>query len=191
MEQTTTYKGCTIRIEQDEDAESPRDGSNLGTMACVHRRYDLGDVQFQTAADLEASIPADAIRLPLYLYDHSGLTMATRPFSCPWDSGQVGYVYVSREKARRENGWKVLTAKRITQIEGILRSEVAAYDAYLQGSVYGYIAEGPNGEDIGSCWGFLVVNTADETYMLEQAQGEIDAWLAARAEQAEQMLALL
>ena len=77
MEQTTTYKGCTIRIEQDQDAESPRAWGTLGTMACAHRRYDLGDVQFHSAAELEASIPADAIRLPLYLYDHSGLTMST------------------------------------------------------------------------------------------------------------------
>ena len=27
--------------------------------------------------------------LPLYLYDHSGITMNTCGFSCPWDSGQV------------------------------------------------------------------------------------------------------
>ena len=28
--------------------------------------------------------------LPLYLFDHSGITMNTSGFSCPWDSGQVG-----------------------------------------------------------------------------------------------------
>lgn len=31
--------------------------------------------------------------LPLYLYDHSGITMNTCGFSCPWDSGQVGWIY--------------------------------------------------------------------------------------------------
>ena len=30
------------------------------------------------------------LMLPLYLYDHSGITMNTTGFSCPWDSGQVG-----------------------------------------------------------------------------------------------------
>lgn len=32
------------------------------------------------------------LMLPLYLYDHSGITMNTTGFSCPWDSGQVGWI---------------------------------------------------------------------------------------------------
>ena len=31
--------------------------------------------------------------LPLYLFDHSGITMNTSGFSCPWDSGQVGWIF--------------------------------------------------------------------------------------------------
>lgn len=197
MKQTQQYKGCTIRIEQDQDAKSPRTWSNLGTMACIHRRYSLGDQQFQTTQALVASIPPGAIRLPLYLYDHSGLSMQTRPYSCPWDSGQVGWIWVSRQAVLKEYGWKVLTAKRRAQVEAYLVGEVKAYDAYLQGNAYGYVAEGPQGEDIGSCWGFFDTGTCAEgkniemAYMLEQAQGEIDAWLMDRAEQAEQMQALL
>lgn len=34
-----------IRIEQDTTPESPREWSNLGTMACWHGRYNLGDEQ--------------------------------------------------------------------------------------------------------------------------------------------------
>ena len=34
--------------------------------------------------------------LPLYLYDHSGITMNTCGFSCPWDSGQVGWIYADK-----------------------------------------------------------------------------------------------
>ena len=40
--------------------------------------------------------------LPLYLYDHSGLSMNTSGFSCPWDSGQVGWIYCNNEKALRQ-----------------------------------------------------------------------------------------
>ena len=32
----------------------------------------------------------NVVILPLYLHDHSGLTMNTSGFHCPWDSGQVG-----------------------------------------------------------------------------------------------------
>ena len=42
--------------------------------------------------------------LPLYLYDHSGITISTRPFSCPWDSGQVGWIYASKDTFREMTG---------------------------------------------------------------------------------------
>ena len=35
--------------------------------------------------------------LSLYLYDHSGITMNTTGFSCPWDSGQVGWIYADAD----------------------------------------------------------------------------------------------
>jgi len=45
------------------------------------------------------------IILPLFLYDHSGITMSTGPFSCPWDSGQVGWIYASKQKFIDETGY--------------------------------------------------------------------------------------
>jgi len=32
-----------LKIEQDEDAEDPREFDNLGIMVCFHKRYNLGD----------------------------------------------------------------------------------------------------------------------------------------------------
>ena len=44
--------------------------------------------------------------LPLYLYDHGGITMSTNPFSCPWDDGgQVGWIYASKQKFIDETGY--------------------------------------------------------------------------------------
>jgi hypothetical protein len=78
------------------------------------------------------------ISLPTFLYDHGGISMSTGRFSCPWDSGQVGFIYVSREKVREEYGWKVITKQREEKIRGYLRDEVKVYDQYLTGDVYGY-----------------------------------------------------
>lgn len=143
----------TLRIEHDTDPESPRDWDNLGTMVCWHRRYKLGDEQPNCRPD-EFEIPKGAIYLPLYLYDHSGITMNTIGFSCPWDSGQVGWIYVTREKVLEEYGWDRLTATGRKQIETYLRSEVETYDQYLQGDVWGYVIEDEDGEQVDSCWGF-------------------------------------
>ncbi len=43
--------------------------------------------------------------LPLYLYDHGGITMSTGPFSCRWDSGQVGWIYAEKKKFIEETGY--------------------------------------------------------------------------------------
>ena len=57
------------------------------------------------------------IVMPLYLLDHSGLAMQTTSFHDPWDSGQVGWVYVSKEDVLKEFGAEKMT--------GALRKKVA------------------------------------------------------------------
>ena len=95
------------------------------------------------------------IVLPLYLYDHSGITMNTTGFSCPWDSGQVGCIYVPIEKVKDEWGWERLTKQRRQKTEEYLRNEVKTYDQYLTGDVYGFVVEKVKTlEHINSCGGF-------------------------------------
>lgn len=95
----------TYKVVHDEDAPNPRKEFDcFGKMVCFHRRYDLGDKHDLKAEDfngwdeLEAYLKEDlkaAVVLPLYLYDHSGITINTTGFSCPWDSGQVGFTYAT------------------------------------------------------------------------------------------------
>lgn len=99
-----TKDGFKLEILHDEDAESPREWDNLGTMVCWHSRYNLGDKHnYIDSDDFKEEInDSNSIILPLYLYDHSGITISTGPFSCSWDSGQVGYIYVTFEKIKEE-----------------------------------------------------------------------------------------
>ena len=122
--------------------------------------------------------------LPLYLYDHSGITISTGPFSCPWDSGQVGWIYVSHKKIRKEYSVKSVRhvysvagkriKKAITAARELLESEVEIYDAYITGSVYGYVIE-KDGEDIDSCWGYIETeHNIEKCYVLEEALRVVD-----------------
>lgn len=151
-----TKNGKTLTIIQDEFSDSPREMCEpLGTMACFHKRYTLGDKHHHSIEEATEIENSDKfISLPLYLYGHSGITMSTTPFSCPWDSGKVGIIYVSKEKIRKEYNWKVITKKRLERIEGYLSNEVKEYDYYLTGRVYGYKITDENGEEIDSCYGF-------------------------------------
>lgn len=92
--------------------------------------------------------------MPLYLLDHSGLAMQTESFHDPWDSGQVGWVYVSKEDVLKEFGGEKMTGALRKKAEDLLRGEVAEYDAYLRGECYGFELY-KNGELSDSCWGFI------------------------------------
>jgi hypothetical protein len=159
-----------LKIKQDTDAGNPRkEWDNLGTMYCEHRRYELGDKDAEDIAvynykteQRETPLKGYTI-LPLFLYDHGGITMSTGRFDCPWDSGCVGYIYISDEKARKEYGWKVITRKRRELLATYLKNEVKTYDQYLTGEVFGFIYESfailedgteESQDDEDSCWGF-------------------------------------
>jgi len=147
----------TLTIWQDEFDISPRkEFDNFGRMVCWHRRYELGDDHtFYEPADFEALAKAEKwIVLPLYLLDHSMITIRTSSFNDPWDSGQIGYIYTTREQAREEFGVKHVTKKIEERVKDILRSEVETYDQYLRGDVYGFTLQDINGRVIESCGGF-------------------------------------
>jgi hypothetical protein len=149
------HAGLTIRICPDKDPQNPRDWDNLGTMILFHRRRTLGDKHNLTVDGLkELVMHGDVIWVPVYGYDHGGITIRTRPFDCPWDSGQLGYIYVEREKALKEFGAKRLTDRLERRIQEALRLEVDVYDRYLNGGFTGYIVEDVDGEHLDSCWGF-------------------------------------
>lgn len=164
-------KDKVLKIFIDESPENPRTWDNLGTMVCFHRRYDLGDKHNYSSSDydswdeMESAIIKQedvAVILPLYLYDHSGITMNTTGFSCGWDSGQVGFIFVSRETLRNEYGVKRISNKIIEKATKLLLGEVETYDQYICGDVYGFkvfkVETCDKGceheEEIDSCWGF-------------------------------------
>lgn len=106
-------------------------------------------------------IDANVVWLPLYLYDHSGITMSCGSFRCGWDSGQVGFIYCTKETILKEYGGKILTKKLKERIALYLEGEVETYDQYLTGDVYGFVLEkwnpepGIGWEETESCWGFF------------------------------------
>ena len=170
--ETLNYKNYTIKIEQDTDPLNPRTYcENLGSLACFHQRYALGDPDLGITLDdcrkIERS--SNYISLPVYLYDHSGLRINTTGFSCPWDSGRVGIIYVSKERAGKELGWKRLTKTRVEQIEQYLRNEVKEYDQFLSGDVWGYTIEDNHGQKLDSCWGFY-----GQEYCIAEAKSYLD-----------------
>lgn len=197
--------GFKLLIEQDTDAGDPlKEFDNAATFVCDHGRYNLGHENGHDAArdairasrDYKASWEdnydfyhgpdlfkliqkcSDIVWLPLYLYDHSGITMRTTRFSCPWDSGQVGFAFITRQTALKEWGGKRLTKDVIEKAEGCIRAETETYDQYLRGEVYGYVIEDEEGEQVVSCWGFYGLE-----YALQEGQDALQTAVDEKAEE--------
>jgi len=184
-----------LTIVQDEDPESPREWDNLGKMVCFHDRYNLGDDHDLRTGDFEAwawlkthlqEEEGAIVILPLYLYDHSGLTMSTSPFSCPWDSGQVGFIYTTKPSAK-------LTAEALDQAvyhaREVLESEVKAYDQFLRSDVWGYVIEDDEGNHVDSCWGLFGREYAEKEgqRMLEWHEDELKGMTPEEAAEVQMM----
>lgn len=140
-------KNRELRIFQDECPESPREWSTMAKMFCFHKRYSLGDDHeyntddFSNWSEFKNQIEKDydvAIILPLYMYDHSGVTISTQPFSCQWDSGQVGWVFITKDTIREEYSVKHVTKSSLQKALTYLLGEVEVYDQYLTGEVYSF-----------------------------------------------------
>jgi hypothetical protein len=153
------------RTYYDEGYDSPREWDNLGTMVIFHSRLsgDKHDYKFHdynSWDEQEKNISKRenvGVILPLYLYEHSGMTIRTSPFTCPFDSGQVGFIFISKQKMLQEYGGKIVTQKLKDRVTEYLKGEVKTYDQYLTGDVYGYrVFKVENGEEeeLDSCWGF-------------------------------------
>ncbi len=166
MSDEYTYKGHKIKIENDDSCVNPRtEWDNLGIMLCRHKRYTLGDEvaskeipwgdfdSWQDAKDYILNKYEVGVILPLYLYDHSGITMNTTGFSCGWDSGQVGFIISTKDKMKKEYNKKRISKQLSDRVEEYLKGEVKSYDQYLTGDVYFYRIEDSNGTELDSCSG--------------------------------------
>lgn len=158
----TTTDGRKLRlvIEQDQFSEDPRSWDNIGTMLCCHRDYQLGDCNSNRDTELQLAeicrkygksdeeidemTFAEEVQfilnqdnvcgLPLWLYDHSGISISTGRV-CPWDSSFVGLIFVEKDfylaqmYLKDEEGWK-------EKAKETLKSEIETYSDFLEGNVY-------------------------------------------------------
>jgi hypothetical protein len=173
MEPVTTKNigDYRIKIYYDSNPGDPRADDNIAKMVCFHGRYKLGDEHDYNHNDYSgweemknAIIKNEDVLhiLPLYLYDHSGITISTSSFNDRWDSGQIGFVYVTKKSVREDYGVKRISPKVSEKALKVLEGEVETYDQYLRGDVYGYEVYKvktcelghEHEEEMDSCWGY-------------------------------------
>jgi len=147
--------GKRLRIIHDSEAMNPRENDNLSVMAFFHNRYRLGDYDLIRDKGINPKEHSgwDALEntlikefnpiiiKPVFLYDHSGIKISLGDFEDRWDSGQIGFVLIPREKALKTWGKKRISPKIKNQCMEILRGEIEIYNYYLMGECCGFILE--------------------------------------------------
>jgi len=191
-EEKTLADCLTIKVVTDENPHNPREWGNAATLVCWSRRYTLGDEQPDTDPsewldEYKAANP-DALIMPIYKYEHSGIALSTASFDCRWDSGQVGYAVMSAAKIAL--GWPLSDMHPTPEAQraaaaACIEAEIETYSAYLNGDVYGYQVLDSEGKLQTSCYGFYSTEEAmaageDEAQaLLPEAQNQAQARAAA------------
>ena len=159
---THTFADKVVTIDYSDYNENPiHEWDNLGTHIYFGKYGHIGDEHsynpdaYDSWEELVKEIQQDyEILIPVYGYSHGGLTISTGTFTCPWDSGQLGFVGVSKNTVRKEYNVKRISAKLLAKIETYLDNEVKLLDDYCTGNVFSYLIEDKEGNLIDSCGGF-------------------------------------
>lgn len=111
-------------------------------MHAFHRDYDLSvnsDIKY--IDDMEAYLKTRGLTyLPVYIFEHSSITISTKPYNCRFDSGLLGYV-TSLKLSESE------LEKRINRYDAILHYGMVEYCIYIKGEYETAYVRINNGED--------------------------------------------
>lgn len=125
---------------------------------------------------------------PISLYEHTGLTYSLG-VKYGWDSGVVGFIFVSKNKIREVYGCRKVTKSVRNRVVEDLKNEVDSYNKWANGEVFEYKLSDFEGNQIDSCCGFYE-DVYDEKTMYEMVSemypiGEIGDWYEVSVEDKE------
>jgi len=186
--ETLEYNGRKVIIVVDVDPQDPiNDSDGNAVFVCFHKRYSLGtknhgykSSDFSSWDELEAAIikkEKPTVILPIYMYDHSGISISTSheyPYNDQWDAGMIGYVFCTPKMVKEWYGVKSINGAIKKRVTKDLVSQVKTYSQYLENDVYGIVpkdADDNDLEDEDSCWGIYGFNEARK-----EAEAIIERW---------------
>lgn len=177
------HEGWKVEVFQDWDAESPASWDQLGKFVRLSplRRWDIGD------RDADGS-EEEAIERGGFALLKRWLRLSSDEFAVTFrlDEGGGGQarLYESDYDGSNPSGFLVTDHVRVTElcgadpkyhtaewIENALKGEIEVWGQYVEGDVWGYVVEDPDGNHRDSCWGFYGFDYActEAKEMLESA----------------------
>jgi len=131
-----------ILIEESDDEcirIDPREDDPIGTLDLFHKRYTFPNESNYSSEEIRTFLEENKpYFLPVYMYDHSSITLSTTPFSCKWDSGLLGYIHITKEDTIKFGIYKenLSEEENSKTILNMLKEEVEMYNKYLTETFY-------------------------------------------------------
>ena len=172
----TETNGFTATVEHDPYGadESPREWEMESVFFGFHRSFaspdPAPDSDPKTARDMANA--NGNICLPVWLYAHGGTCYRAaeqNPFPYPRDSGLFGFIYITRDNARKIYGIKRITEKQRLRVLADLAAQVETYSQWTNGETYCWVIEDAFGDVIESCGGYYSENDAELDALAELA----------------------
>lgn len=135
------------RSPDEHTRKTPRDGMEDILLSCMPETRLVSSLDIWDDAKLRKEAEKYAIILDVYKYEHSGVAYSTGPFSCQWDSGQVGWIWVSKTDVKREYSVSVISKKVREKAIAVLEAEVETWSQYANGDVF-YVSIEDENEDV-------------------------------------------
>jgi hypothetical protein len=118
--------------------------------------YDLENDYPEAVAKAWSMLKSKIISFPVFFYDYGSNGCSMSLGSENETPQPAGFIYVTKDKIREEWAVRRISAKVRKIVTDNLRAEVATYNQYLTGDVYGYVIEDDEtGDHVDSCWGFF------------------------------------
>ena len=164
---------CLIQVLVDTCGENPREWTNPFWTWCTGSKEGYSDIRNETPDNyldedgrLDRQFLKDNLVVPLYLCRHSGDCISLRNtqylFTDPWDSGCMGFAYVSRAEILKQYGWKRLTRKRWDELVNRRQGEVEEMNDWLSGNVYGIKVLDMQTEEEDAVYGYYGIERTRE-----------------------------
>jgi hypothetical protein len=143
-----TFGGMAAMITEDTN---PREDKSLTQMAIFTEDGTFGDSPrnrpdgCESLVELRVWLKQATARGDVRLYQ-SLYRNPEKPYEfsiITYREPAVGVVYITKARAQWLYGWKRFTAKRRSMLRSALIKEVAIYNHYLAGRIYGYAIYGP------------------------------------------------
>ena len=172
MKNEFNYRGLTVKIEQDEYAQSPDQWGNEDTFIVYDHRSFYVECKGFNPQDIFDHLSTGKKTykgyhvFPLYAYIHSGVALSLGrtqyPFNDRWDVSFKGFALVKREKGTYTHEQAVKVAQSL----------VDTWNMYLSGDVWTTTVENEQGELVESCSGIY-----GHKYAEQEGKNMVDSYI--------------